>query len=115
MDGVTILNQTEIIRTSLSYIIITILLTFIIMAAAALCYGFAETYDYGPAILFGVVAAFLLVLFIYVQFKDHTINTGRYEYEAIISEDVSFTELYEKYEVVEQRGEIWVLKDKEEE
>ena len=40
-------------------------------------------------------------------------NTGRYKYEATIDEDVPFTEVYEKYDVVKQKGDIWVLKDKE--
>lgn len=35
------------------------------------------------------------------------------QYEAIISEEVPIKEIYGKYEVVEQRGEIWILEDKE--
>ena len=40
-------------------------------------------------------------------------NTGRYKYEATIDENVPFIEVYEKYDVVKQKGNIWVLKDKE--
>lgn len=40
--------------------------------------------------------------------------TGRYQYECLIDDKTSYTEIYDKYEVVGQRGEIWVLEDKEE-
>lgn len=40
-------------------------------------------------------------------------NTGRYKYEATIDKDIPFTEVYKKYDVVKQKGNIWVLKDKE--
>ena len=40
--------------------------------------------------------------------------TGRYRYEATIDESISAEQLYDKYDVIERRGEIWVLEDKEE-
>ena len=36
------------------------------------------------------------------------------QYEVTIDDTVSFTELNDKYEVIEQRGKIWILEDKEE-
>ena len=36
-------------------------------------------------------------------------------YECTIDNTTSFNEVMENYEVVEQRGDIWVLRDKEEE
>lgn len=41
------------------------------------------------------------------------VPTGRYRYECTIDDDASFVDIAEKYVVVEQRGEIWVLEDKE--
>lgn len=41
-----------------------------------------------------------------------TEESGRYEYECIINDDVSFKELYDKYEIVEQNGKIWTIRDK---
>ena len=40
--------------------------------------------------------------------------TGRYRYEATIDDSVSITEVYDRYKVVERRGDIWILEDKEE-
>ena len=42
------------------------------------------------------------------------VPTDRYRYEVIVGDYVRFTDIYEKYNVVERRGEIWVLEDKDE-
>ena len=34
------------------------------------------------------------------------------EYKVTISDDVSFNELYEKYEIVEQEGEIYTIRER---
>ena len=41
------------------------------------------------------------------------VPTGEYQYEVLIDDTTSFTEITEKYNIVEQRGEIFVLEDKE--
>lgn len=58
----------------------------------------------------GIIAAIGFLYFGYFQKK---IPTDRYKYEVTIDESVRFTDIYEKYEVIEQRGEIWVLEDKD--
>ena len=40
--------------------------------------------------------------------------TGRYSYECTIDDNVSIVDVYSEYNVVERRGDIWVLEDKEE-
>lgn len=54
------------------------------------------------------IAAFL----IFASTLKH--ESDRMRYECTLDDTASFTEIYEKYNVVEQRGEIWVLEDKEE-
>lgn len=69
-----------------------------------------------PCIIGGILAivcvfsAFGISLFV----AFHQIDTGRNQYEVKFTEDISFKEMYEKYEVIEKRGEIWVIEDKEE-
>lgn len=41
------------------------------------------------------------------------VETGRYQYTALIDDDTPFVEIYEKYEVVDANGKVWTLKDKE--
>lgn len=41
--------------------------------------------------------------------------SGKYHYEIIIDNDTSFAEVIEKYKIIEQRGEIFVVEEKENE
>ena len=79
----------------------------------SLCCG-AESCDKATKV-WGVMTAVCVGLVIILGIVGlHTEKeTGRYRYEATISEDVSMTEFYEQYEVIEQRGEIWVIEDRE--
>ena len=42
-----------------------------------------------------------------------TVPNGKVQYEVLISDDTSFAEVIEKYDIIEQRGEIFVLEEKE--
>lgn len=41
--------------------------------------------------------------------------TGEYQYEVIFEDDVSFAEVIKKYDIIEQRGEIFVVEERENE
>ena len=41
------------------------------------------------------------------------VETGRQEYMVQFNDDISFVEIYDKYDVIEQRGDIWTIQDKE--
>ena len=43
----------------------------------------------------------------------YEVPTNRYRYEVTIDESVTITEIYDNYDVIEQRGDIWILEDKE--
>ena len=58
----------------------------------------------------GIIAA---IGFLYFGYFQKRIPTDRYRYEVTVGPYVRFTDIYEKYDVVERRGEIWVLEDKE--
>lgn len=53
----------------------------------------------GAAILFGGVLP-------------HDVTTTVNQYEVIINEDVTFKEIMNKYDFIEQRGDIYVLREK---
>lgn len=42
----------------------------------------------------------------------HTVKTGQYRYECTIDDAVPYNEIVDNYNVIEQRGDIWVLEDK---
>ena len=40
------------------------------------------------------------------------VPTDRNEYIVKIMDNASFVEIYEKYEVIEQKGDVWIIQDK---
>lgn len=61
-----------------------------------------------------IIVGLLVVIITSITSLQKRVPTGRCQYEATIDDTVSFTELNDKYEVIEQRGKIWILEDKEE-
>ena len=48
-----------------------------------------------------------------IAYKEFKIPSDRYQYEAIIQDDVSIHEVYKNYDVIEKKGKKWILEDKE--
>ena len=113
MEGITILNQTEVMEpTPLAVRVVVILM----IIAAITCIAFFIV-DYimssitCPVIL-GLISISSLISVLVISILSPKHLTG-YKYEVTIDENVSMKEVYERYEIVEQRGDIWVLRDKE--
>lgn len=105
-DGITILNQTMVWEPrseQLSFIMVILLIVGIIFWA----------YSYNNIVLRIIIAIVICLTFCLVLYFGLNVKTGRYEYQAIISDDYSAQSLYEKYEVIRQDGKIWALQDKE--
>ena len=60
-------------------------------------------------VTFTILAIAAISLFGYLN---DIYETGHYYYECVIEDTASFNEIMNTYEIVEQRGDIWVLKDK---
>lgn len=112
MNGINILNQTEITEyTCEQNIFYSVLVIVLSISAILFVIGLAGSFKW-PGIIGGI-------LFLITSITIGTVNvekskhTGRYKYEATIDKNVSFTEVYKKYDVVKQKGDIWVLRDKE--
>lgn len=71
----------------------------------------------GIGVGFGFIAAIigsiLGIVGMILEEKVEPLPTGITQYEVLIDESVNFQEVYDKYEVIERRGDIWVLQDKE--
>ena len=122
MDGVTILNEIEYVtivssefnsNASILALVITIIISTII--------GFVIGKESNEAFigtvvgaLLGVVSGFLIGAFSGMIFAepDETKTTTRYE--VTLDDSVSMSEFTNKYNIIEQRGQIWVVEDKEE-
>lgn len=109
MDGVTVLNVIEKTRLP-DWAIIGVVLCLFAMVVFFVGFGTAKTIkkiDFcGASLCCTLVLAF--IIFLVGLFTSDTIP----RYECTIDSNVSFVELYEKYNVIEQRGDIWVLEEK---
>lgn len=112
MDGINILNQTMIMETATWYVpaIIICIITTIVCIVIAF-----ESYN-DKIKIFGIITAIIFAFATFVVLSiDPKVETDRYRYEATVGDYIRFTDVYEKYDIVERRGDIWVLEDKENE
>lgn len=107
----TILNQTEIMVSVIPKEFVTLVIIFLVFAIVCEVIGLG--FDWHRKIWAIAGATFFLACGIISFIGCFTKPSGRYQYECLINDTVPYVEIYEKYDVVEQRGEIWVLKDKE--
>ena len=113
MDGVTILNTIELTGTSpgaFVTLVITGLLFLILMSCAEPINPKAD-----GLVIFLIASsaiAFLVCMGIMV-YQSENRKTGELQYEVTIDDTVSMTEFNKKYEIIEQRGDIFVVKERE--
>ena len=111
MDGITILNTT-IVDEYARWVLPTVLALGLICIVALVL--MLNSNDKG-VIIFGTISllAMIAMPIIIGTSKSHWRTNERNQYECIIDDSVSINEVYEKYNVIERRGDIWVLEDKE--
>ena len=109
MDGVTVLNVIAKTRCP-DWAIIGVVLCLFAMMVFFIEFSTGKTIKKidicGAGLCCTLVLAF--IIFLLGLFTSNTIP----RYECTIDSNVSFVELYEKYNVIEQRGNIWVLEEK---
>lgn len=113
----TILNQTEILSSGIPYWLELVTKIFICLSALFLLLVLIWSCDcsqwmfYCLVITSGLASICIIASLGFGIFTDN--HTGRYRYECTINETTLINEIYEKYDVIERRGDIWVLEDKE--
>lgn len=111
MDGITILN-TIIVNDCADWV------SFIALALGVICITalilMLTSNDETGVIIFCIISlvAMIATPIIIIASKTHWRTNERNQYECIIDDSVSINEVYENYNVIERRGEIWVLEDK---
>lgn len=108
----TILNQTEIMVSIIPGKFIPLILLGLVLATicSIMVLASVKYQDFCAIISVVLLVACGVTAFIACIFNK---PSGRYQYECLINDTVPYVEIYEKYDVVEQRGSIWVLEDKE--
>lgn len=116
MEGVTILN--EIVSSKDDVILpLIIFIGFMIIPIIIGIFAIYKNHkEYNGNIIVDIVASFFIIMPIFLiisviqSINDYEASTT---YEVIISDDVSFVEFNEKYKIIEQRGEIYVVKERD--
>lgn len=115
MDGVTILNQTNIYETITypSLFWVPLILFFLV----GLYFCIKESIDLGfcsDCILYLVLftlIGFLIGVPCYISIQPKSDIIDYIEYKVIISEDVNFHEFMDRYEIIDQEGKIYTVKE----
>lgn len=111
IEGITILNQVEIMKSPWWCIPAGLSAFFVIGLGLATLLGFLT--DWSDASFYiGAVVGVICMIVILAK-TGETIPTGRYEYHVTIDDTVDFKELYGRYDIVDQQGEIYIIEDKE--
>lgn len=112
IDGITVLNQTPImgladwVFTAVTICSLIALVSFVF----ALCSKKAKF-----LVVWAIITAVSTLSIFVILIAAPKVETGRYQYEVTVGPYIWFEHVYEKYDVVGRRGEIWVLEDKERE
>lgn len=120
MDGVTILNEIEVVQVvndTFNYTAggIAFCITILICAIAGFFIGRIDC-DEITGTFVGALLGLLLGIFTMAlcgsafSYPPETKTTVRYE--VIIDDSVSLTEFYERYNIIEQRDQIFVVEEK---
>ena len=91
---------------------IGIALTVACVIGFAFCIVYAIKEDEPLVIICGLLLLGLGAAILFGAVLPHNITTTINQYEATINENTTFKEIMDKYDFIEQRGEIYVLREK---
>jgi hypothetical protein len=103
IEGITVLSQEAAVDFNAT-VFFGLLLVFVIIGAVVS----VATDSNGLGV--GLVLACMLIFAMPAAYNE---SETRFRYECTIDESVSMTDVYERFEIIERRGDIWVLEDKE--
>lgn len=117
LDGITVLNSYKVVtKTAFSWSgfwIGVIIAALVMLIGAAIISNELEDFLF----MFGIGTVLLGSLFGCLFGRHIMSKPVEYtaEYEVIISDDISINDFYNRYDIIEQRGEIYVIREKEHE
>ncbi len=111
MTGVEILNVTT------SFPPFTVFVVGIICLGVLFCVGMMISDFFKQKKIWrgiGMIALALMLIIVYVEAGTNIIAaTTKPRYEVLIDDSVSMDEFYQKYEIVEKKGKIWVVEERD--
>lgn len=106
MEGITILNQTDVVDLESWYFGLMLLVIGVFFISSVKVLAFMSRRSLIICIISFIIIIILAKISPRFEKCDYT------KYEVTIDKNVSMIEFYNKYEVLEQHGEIWVIKEK---
>lgn len=107
VEGITVLNKIAV--TGIPSWVLISAAAILIIGLIVFAISIIAEWPTWTAIVSTIIV--LLIWFI-CGILNTTIKTGEYRYECIIDDSVPYNKVVENYNIVEQRGDIWVLEDK---
>ena len=109
MDGITILNTIEVTGISRNAIIVFMVSFFI----ALFLMFMLEVSENSCVLVYLFIDLIVFIGCVFVSwYQSENHKTGEIRYEVTIDDTVSMTEFNKKYEIIEQRGDIFVVKER---
>lgn len=105
-----ILNQYPVMEPVISQWVVVVLICFAVISLLMAILALQER----VWVLGFSLVALSLVLGGILFYGSAKRESGRNRYECLIDDTVSFVEVAENYDVVSQRGELWILEDRDE-
>ena len=110
LEGITILNQFNVNIFNEAAFWVGLLSTFFIGAVAFIVISIIEEEE---TWMLGTIIAVLIGIVIGASAGAFWFDTTETHYQVTISEEVSMTEFNERYEIIEQNGQIFTIREKE--
>lgn len=110
-----ILNKTEILKNVTPtwwHVVLIVSVVAIIIMTSIECKTNSDSLLLAIAIALTIIFGLTWAWGVKPIATKEGIPTGRYRYECTIDDDASFVDIAEKYVVVEQHGDLWILEDK---
>lgn len=113
MPGVEILNTTIHYKEVMPTWVLIVIIAIIVIPAVASLIGEIQDKDLLSTIghislIFGLCVALVMG----TKIRQTTNQIDYIEYEVLVDDSVSFTEFNEKYEIVSQKGKVYIIREK---
>lgn len=111
IEGITVLNSYSNGLGILGIFLYAMILVGFLLSVGLFCSAAKDKFAFGIAFS-SISIAIFLVLFGITTYKCFIKEPDTY-YQVVLDENVSYLEFTEKYEVIEQNGQIYTIKEKE--
>ena len=115
MDGITVLSQSEI-TTKPCWIWIFLFVSLFVIILGVVLATICASFNKKIGTKLGTVFTIFGIVLFFIDWLCGiiiTVPTGKYTYKVTISDEVNFVEFNNKYEIIDQDGLIYTIKEKE--